>query len=112
MIRAKMDRAQRAKQFAPFAALKGFDEALRAKERMIVPKVELTEEKKEEIDMILRTKKKQDYISVIYYNQENYVKASGVISDINVLEQTMKIVDTVISFENIRDIVEDENGIS
>lgn len=62
--------------------------------------------------MILRTKKKQDYISVIYYNQENYVKASGVISDINVLEQTIKIVDTVISFENIRDIVEDENGIS
>lgn len=112
MIRAKMDRAQRAKQFAPFAALKGFEEALRAKERMIVPKVELTEEKKEEIDMILRTKKKQDYISVIYYNQENYVKASGVISDINVLEQTIKIVDTVISFENIRDIVEDENGIS
>ena len=39
MIRTKMDRAQRAKQFAPFAALKGFEEALREKERIIIPKV-------------------------------------------------------------------------
>ena len=70
MIRAKMDRAQRAKQFAPFAALKGFEEALREKERIIVPKVELYEEKKAEIDSILRNKKKQDSITVIYYNNE------------------------------------------
>ena len=51
MIRAKMDRAQRAKQFAPFAALKGFEEALREKERIIVPKVELYEEKKAEFEL-------------------------------------------------------------
>lgn len=31
---------------------------------------------------------------------------------INPLEQMIKIVDTVISFENIRDVVEDENGLS
>ena len=52
-MRVKMDRAQLAKQFAPFAALKGFEEALREKERIIVPKVELYEEKKAEIDSIL-----------------------------------------------------------
>lgn len=112
MIRAKMDRAQRAKQFAPFAALKGFEEALRAKERIIVPKVELYEEKKEEIDLILRNKKKQDSITVIYYNHENYVKVSGMITEINPLEQRIRIVDTVIPFADIRDILEDENGIS
>lgn len=31
--RPKMDRAERAKQFMPFAALKGYEEALRKKER-------------------------------------------------------------------------------
>ena len=112
MIRAKMDRAQRAKQFAPFAALKGFEEALRAKERIIVTKVELYEEKKAEIESILRNKKKQDSITVIYYNNENYVKVSGMITDINPLEQRIRIVDSVIPFADIREILEDEDGIS
>ena len=35
MVRHKMDRAERAKQFMPFAALKGYSEALRKKEREI-----------------------------------------------------------------------------
>lgn len=34
-LRAKMDRADRAKQFMPFDALKGFREALEEKERQI-----------------------------------------------------------------------------
>ena len=33
-----MPRADRASQFMPFAALKGFEEALAAKEKIIVPK--------------------------------------------------------------------------
>lgn len=40
-----MDRVLRAKIFAPFDALKGFREALRAKERVIVPKRELAEDR-------------------------------------------------------------------
>ena len=39
----------RAKQFMPFAALKGYEAALRAKEKIVVPKMELSEEKKEEL---------------------------------------------------------------
>ena len=34
-VRAKMSREERAKQFMPFAALKGYEEALRAKEREV-----------------------------------------------------------------------------
>ena len=40
----KMSREDRAKQFMPFAALKGYSEALRKKERIIVPRRELSEE--------------------------------------------------------------------
>ena len=50
----KMDRASRAKQFMPFDALKGFREALMEKERVYVPKKELSEERKAELDIMLR----------------------------------------------------------
>ena len=39
----------RAKQFVPFAAVKGYEEALRAKEKIVEEKIELSEERKEEI---------------------------------------------------------------
>ena len=40
-MRAKMSREDRAKQFMPFAALRGYEDALRAKERIVVDKKEL-----------------------------------------------------------------------
>ena len=43
--RPKMSMSNRAKQFAPFDALKGFQEALRKKEKTPIPKKELAEEK-------------------------------------------------------------------
>ena len=42
--RGRMNREDRAKQFMPFAALKGYPEALRKKEKIVVPKIELPEE--------------------------------------------------------------------
>ena len=38
--RGRMNREDRAKQFMPFAALKGYPEALRKKEKIVVPKIE------------------------------------------------------------------------
>ena len=46
---SKMNREERAKQFMPFAALKGYPEALRKKEKVVVPKKELSEEYQEEL---------------------------------------------------------------
>lgn len=40
MVRPKMDREERAKQFMPFAALKGYQEAIRKKEREVERKME------------------------------------------------------------------------
>ena len=47
MARTKMSREERAKQFMPFAALKGYPEALQKKEKIVVPKVELSEDYQE-----------------------------------------------------------------
>ena len=41
MVRPKMDREERAKQFMPFAALKGYMEALRKKEEAFEERMEL-----------------------------------------------------------------------
>ena len=46
----KMPVEDRAKQFMPFAALKGLPDALAARERIIVPKTELSEEMAQELD--------------------------------------------------------------
>ena len=48
--RAKMSVQDRAKQFLPFAALKGLPEALAEKERVVVPKIILTEDMSEELN--------------------------------------------------------------
>ena len=49
----KMPIEDRAKQFMPFAALKGLPEALAAKEKTTVPKIELSEETAEETDQTI-----------------------------------------------------------
>lgn len=49
--RPKMDPADRAKQFLPFDALKGFREALAEKERTVVPLGELSSESPAESEM-------------------------------------------------------------
>jgi len=51
--RPKMDPADRAKQFLPFDALKGFREALAEKERTVVPQGELSKESCPEDDWFL-----------------------------------------------------------
>lgn len=53
-VHPKMDRGNRAKQFMPFDALKGLREALAEKERIIVPKKELSEDQKAELDFKMR----------------------------------------------------------
>ena len=103
-IHPKMDRGNRAKQFMPFDALKGFREALEEKERIIVPKRELSEEQKEELDFKLRQIHKMDMITVEYFHEGEYVQVTGVVTRIDETSRLLKIVNTKIAFENIVDL--------
>lgn len=100
-IRPKMDRADRAKQFMPFDALKGFQEALREKERVHVPKRSLSEEEREELDSRLSRIGKRDMVEAEYFQDGEYVSVKGMISGINRQEGWLRIVNTQISLENI-----------
>lgn len=100
----KMDRSNRAKQFMPFDALKGFREALAEKERLIVPRRELSEEQKAELDDKLHRIHKMDIVTVEYFQNGEYVQVTGVVSELNEPNRMLKIVNTRISFEAIADL--------
>ena len=99
-----MKREERAKQFMPFAALKGFQEALQEKEKIVVEKIELTDERKEELDRKLEEIKKNDIITVVYFSEGEYLKMTGMVSGFNGVERVIKIVNTKIRLEDIYDI--------
>ena len=99
--RAKMSQADRAKQFMPFAALKGYEEALRAKEKVVVPRMELSEEMAQELDRKLHQIQRNDIITVVYYSGEEYLRITGMVSRLDLDARVLKVVNTKILFEDI-----------
>lgn len=99
-----MDRAQRAKQFMPFAALKGYEEALRTKEKTKVEKKELTEEQEDELNRQLLLLQKRDMVTVTYFEKEEYLKVTGLVARIDRSAQILQVVNTKIEFKNIAEI--------
>ena len=96
-----MSAADRAKQFMPFSALKGLDEALREKERMVVEKAELSEESAEDIDNALNLVEKGMYVNVVYYSDGEYVSAEGIVTAFDKIFRKMTVIKTEIEFDNI-----------
>lgn len=105
-MNSKMSREERAKQFMPFAALKGYPEALKKREKVVVPKRELSEEYQKELDQKLRKVRKNDIITVIYFSNHEYLKLTGMVSRIDETARLLKIVNTKISFDDLYDIVD------
>lgn len=101
---SKMSREARAKQFMPFAALKGYPEALREKEKNVVPRMELSEEYQEELDRKLRQVRKNDMITVVYYRENEYLEVTGMVSRIDDTVRVLRIADTKIPFDDLYDI--------
>lgn len=99
--RVKMSQADRAKQFMPFAALKGYEEALRANEKVVVPRMELSEEMAQELDRKLHQIQRNDMITVVYYNGEEYIRITGMVSRLDSDARVLKVVNTKILFEDI-----------
>ena len=103
----RIPRAERAKQFMPFAALKGFERALAAKEQILVPQIELTEDAAEELDRKLRQITCGRRITVVFYQPGpqpdlgQYVQMTGMVSRMDGYRQSMTVVDTKIPYRQI-----------
>ncbi len=107
-VRTKMSRADRAKQFMPFAALKGYEEELRKKEKIIVPRIELSEERKDELDRQFLKIRKKDIVTAVYFCKGEYLKVTGIVSRIDTDARLLVIVNTKIPFEDLYDITLDK----
>lgn len=99
--RLKMKRSERAKQFAPFAALKGFEEAIKAKEKILIDPHILTEEESDELDRVIHRVSFGDMVHVKYREDDDWIELSGVVSRIDIDARVLKVVNTKILFENM-----------
>jgi len=94
-------KAERARQFLPFAALRGFDEMLREIERETEPKRELTEEDARRLDEEMKAVRKGSHVHIIHYKEGTYVKTEGKIDFIDQAFRRLFVGEEKISFDNI-----------
>ena len=109
----RMSISNRAAQFAPFAALVGFSDAIKNSEERYTKPIELSEERKEEIEKALShlaLAKESKEIEVTYFILKSkdlgqYLTYKGIVKKIDIVEK--KIIFTnrkSISFKNIYNI--------
>ena len=97
------NRGNRAKQFLPFDALKGFQEALREKEREFEEKRELSEESLKLLDEELNKIEIGSLVKIKYYKNRKYVNIDGIVTNVNTIKKKIKIDEENI---NLGDIIE------
>ena len=73
----------RAKLFLSYDALKGFKERIHAKERIVVEKPILSEDQLYELDWKIKQIKPGMMISVVYFDNYQYVYKEGIVTQID-----------------------------
>ena len=102
----QMSLENRAAQFAPFAALVGYSEAITSSQELLDEKALLADDKKEELEETLHHLTKGSLVEIKYYvsSKKRYMTYQGIIKRIDQIEK--KII-----FENrksitVKDIVD------
>ena len=101
----KNSKAERARQFMPFSALRGFEEMIRAQTREITPKRERSEYDAERLSKKMLALQRGDMVCVTYYDRDAYVKLEGIVSDIDIPLRRLRVIKTSIPFDDIWDVV-------
>ena len=100
----KMSRAERARQFMPFAALRGFEELIRERQRVTSPRRTLSEEESELLSARLSNMKIGDIVKVTYYKEDAYVTMDGIVSEIDLVQRRLRVIKTYIPFDDVWEI--------
>lgn len=100
-VRPKMSVENRAKQFMPFAALRGLPEALALKEKIVVEKIELTEDMAAELDWNMQSLEVGNIVTAVYFCKDEYIKKTGMLSRIDKEARVLQIVETKIHFDDL-----------
>lgn len=102
-----MSRADRAKQFMPFAALKGFEEALEKAGKPVCDRVLLGEDAQAELDAALRALQVGDRISLTWYRETEYVSRTGRVDRIDRNGRLLYLSGLPVSLDDILEIEPD-----
>lgn len=94
----------RAMQFAPFAALKGYYETVRMQERITEPRRDVSEEDAETISYTLNNLRIGVTVKVRYYDIDSYTTITGVVAEIDFPYRRLKVIKTAIPFDDIYSI--------
>ena len=94
----------RAKQFMPFASLKGYFDLIREEQRIKEPKKSLSEEGATVLSFKLNQVKKGILVKVTYYNVDAYETMEGIVSNFDDTFRNITVVKKMISFDDILDI--------
>ncbi|MGN0037516.1 MAG: hypothetical protein ACI36Y_00050 [Coriobacteriales bacterium] len=101
---AASPRVQRARQFMPFMALKGYYELCRQQERCPSPRRELTEEEAQRLSRVAVSLSKGDMVRVTFYDQDAYVTRQGVLAELVPELRYLRLVRQRIDFGDILSI--------
>ena len=94
----------RAMQFAPFAALKGYYETVRKQERITQPKKEIGDEAAELISNTLNNLRIGITVKVRYYDIDSYTTIEGIVTEVNYPYRRIKVIKSQIAFNDIYSI--------
>lgn len=109
----KMRREDRAKIFAPFAALSGHSEAVHAREAVLVPQVAMTEHTRDILDRKLRQIHKGDMITVVYFVPQKrqfdelygeYLTVTATVVRVDPIERVLHLQGREVLFDDLLDI--------
>ena len=96
-----MDNVKRAKQFAPFAALKGQEMELAKKREVVEERILLAEDEIERVNEVLTTIQSGDEVRVTYYCKNAYVTLTGEVEKMYIYESALQIKGKKIVFKDI-----------
>lgn len=98
------DRLDRAKQFMPFDALKGFREAIKEKEKQVENRISMDEDNINKINKVLSKLKVGLRIKVTYYEEYRYISKVMNIKKLSFQSGKIIINNNVIYFDDLKDI--------
>ena len=102
----QFSRTNRAKQFLPFDALKGLQEALREKEIQYEDRKELSEETLNDLNDLFNKIEIGDNITIKYYKNRQYIHIKGTVSKIDFIKKKIQIENNInISIAEIVEII-------
>ena len=100
----KMSIKERAKQFAPFASLRGYGKMLNEKTFVPSIKKEITEERANFLNEIIFKLKKGDIVKITYYEKDGYIIKEGAVTGIDLVFKNIEIVKQKVDFNDIYEL--------